>query len=119
MTRTSDNYYENGQLRDGYDYENQAWVKDGKYITCGHPESMACQCYGKLHEGEDVINHKAVETHEIPLTGTMLETLQPPAQCKCPWSMQAGCQWSKGDGVPNSKTQLSTCWNKEECSYKV
>ena len=27
----------NGRLYDGYDYEHQAWVKDGKYIACGHP----------------------------------------------------------------------------------
>lgn len=35
-----------------YDYKNQAWIKDGKYVKCGHPESMDCQCYGKEHEGE-------------------------------------------------------------------
>ena len=36
-----------------YDYDNQAWVEDGKYIRCGHPEDMDCQCYGRLHEGEE------------------------------------------------------------------
>ncbi len=36
-----------------YDYDNQAWIKDGKYVSCNHPESMKCSCYGKLHEGED------------------------------------------------------------------
>ena len=35
-----------------YDYKNQAWVVNGKYIRCGHPAEMNCQCYGKLHEGE-------------------------------------------------------------------
>jgi hypothetical protein len=35
-----------------YDYENQAWLKDGKYIRCGHSQDVDCQCYGKLHEGE-------------------------------------------------------------------
>lgn len=35
-----------------YDYDNQAWIVNGKYIRCGHPESMNCNCYGKLHEGE-------------------------------------------------------------------
>lgn len=39
-------------LTNGYDYENQAWVEKGKYIRCGHPESMKCRCYGRLHEGE-------------------------------------------------------------------
>ena len=33
-----------------YDYENQAWLKDGKYIKCGHTND--CECYGKKHEGE-------------------------------------------------------------------
>jgi hypothetical protein len=35
-----------------YDYENQAWIQDGRYIRCGHPAAMNCGCYGKLHEGE-------------------------------------------------------------------
>jgi hypothetical protein len=35
----------------GFDYENQAWVVDGRYRSCGHSES-SCGCYGKAHEGE-------------------------------------------------------------------
>lgn len=35
-----------------YDYQNQAWVINGRYTRCGHPDSMKCQCYGRLHEGE-------------------------------------------------------------------
>ena len=35
-----------------YDYENQAWTLDGKYIACEHPESMHCDCYGTRHAGE-------------------------------------------------------------------
>lgn len=35
-----------------FDYEHQAWTVAGKYIRCGHPDSMQCQCYGKLHAGE-------------------------------------------------------------------
>lgn len=35
-----------------YDYERQAFVENGRYIRCAHSESMDCQCYGKLHEGE-------------------------------------------------------------------
>ena len=38
---------------DRYDYDNQAWIVDGKYVRCAHPESMPCRCYGKLHEGEE------------------------------------------------------------------
>jgi hypothetical protein len=35
-----------------FDYENQAWVVDGVYNRCGHPETMDCRCYGKQHAGE-------------------------------------------------------------------
>lgn len=53
MTRTTDNIYDKaGVLQSGYDYINQAWVMNGKYITCGHFEVMSCGCYGKVHEGE-------------------------------------------------------------------
>jgi len=37
-----------------YDYKNQVWIVDGKYVKCGHPSSMNCKCYGKLHAGEKV-----------------------------------------------------------------
>jgi len=37
-----------------YDYTNQAWIKDGKYVACGHPETMQCECFGRLHAGESV-----------------------------------------------------------------
>jgi hypothetical protein len=46
----------------GYDYTNQAWVLDGVYVRCGHPEVgdvlpegtvwTGCTCYGLEHEGE-------------------------------------------------------------------
>jgi hypothetical protein len=49
MRMSSDEYAE-GRLVDGFDYERQAWVKNGKYVRCGHPS--ACGCYGKAHEGE-------------------------------------------------------------------
>jgi hypothetical protein len=35
-----------------YDYANQAWVENGKYVRCGHTEP--CSCYGRIHEGEPV-----------------------------------------------------------------
>jgi hypothetical protein len=37
---------------DHFDYAKQAWVVNGRYVRCGHPEAMDCQCYGRLHEGE-------------------------------------------------------------------
>jgi hypothetical protein len=41
-----------GWAEDRFDYDHQAWIVDGRYVRCGHPESMDCNCYGKLHEGE-------------------------------------------------------------------
>ncbi len=38
-----------------YDYLNQAYVIDGLYARCGHPDAMECNCYGKEHEGEKAI----------------------------------------------------------------
>ena len=33
-----------------YDYTNQAWLKDGVYLDCGHRD--ACSCFGRLHAGQ-------------------------------------------------------------------
>lgn len=38
-----------------FDYEKQVFIKDGKYLRCGHPDSMDCKCYGKEHEGETAV----------------------------------------------------------------
>ncbi len=40
------------KARQSYDYDKQVWILDGKYVRCGHPESMGCDCYGRLHAGE-------------------------------------------------------------------
>lgn len=37
----------------GYDYKNQAWVRNGRYYDCSHPEND-CGCYGRKHAGEPV-----------------------------------------------------------------
>jgi len=59
--RTSNNEYgENGRLMNGYDYDRQAWVENGRYVCCGHPETMQCRCYGRLHEGEETVNNKGM-----------------------------------------------------------
>jgi hypothetical protein len=52
MRTSKDQYDGQGTLLNGFDYEHQAWVKDGKYVRCGHPEPMDCGCYGREHEGE-------------------------------------------------------------------
>ena len=53
MSRQSNDQYKDGRLINGYDYDNQAWVRNGRYVRCGHPESMDCSCYGKVHAGEE------------------------------------------------------------------
>lgn len=51
--RNSNNFIDkDGRLISGFDYEKQAWVEDGKYVRCGHPKDMKCNCYGRIHEGE-------------------------------------------------------------------
>ena len=45
-----------------YDYDNQAWIGiDGKYMSCAHPESIHCTCYGKIHAGECSGRHSSVK----------------------------------------------------------
>ena len=39
-------------MKPSYDYKNQAWMMNGVYLRCGHPESMDCRCYGKIHAGK-------------------------------------------------------------------
>ena len=36
------------------DYTKQAWVLNGRYMDCGHPDDMDCGCWGRVHEGEEV-----------------------------------------------------------------
>jgi hypothetical protein len=55
MSRTSADEFRDGKLWNGYDYTHQAWVEDGKYVRCGHPESMQCDCYGRKHQGETCV----------------------------------------------------------------
>lgn len=51
--RLSYDEYLNNRLMNGYDYEKQAWVVDGKDVRCGHLENMDCDCYGREHVGEE------------------------------------------------------------------
>jgi hypothetical protein len=50
--RQSTNEYQDGRLMNGFDYDHQSWVVAGRYVRCGHPATMDCRCYGKVHEGE-------------------------------------------------------------------
>lgn len=38
----------------GYDYDNQAMIREWRYISCAHPLSMSCDCYGKINAGKAV-----------------------------------------------------------------
>ena len=51
---TNNNTVDDLHLDSGFcfDYKHQAWVENGRYVRCGHPESMDCRCYGKVHQGE-------------------------------------------------------------------
>jgi len=51
----SRNYYCKDKAKLSYDYDKQVWIIDGKYQRCGHPESINCDCYGRLHANEEVI----------------------------------------------------------------
>jgi hypothetical protein len=51
MSRQSNDEFRNGVLWNGFDYTRQAWVLNGVYVRCGHPESMNCGCFGKEFEG--------------------------------------------------------------------
>lgn len=52
MSRESADQYVDDRLVNGYDYINQAWVMQGKYVVCGHVEAgILCDCYGRTHEG--------------------------------------------------------------------
>lgn len=50
--RESSDEYVGGILKNGFDYDRQCWVVDYTIQRCGHPENMACRCYGRKHAGE-------------------------------------------------------------------
>lgn len=53
-----------------FDYQNQAWVKDGVYVKCGHRPTDVCGCYGRLHEGEtplaEIVFQYGIEPIDLP-----------------------------------------------------
>ena len=59
MSRQStDQYDADGFLVNGFDYVHQAWVRDGKYVRCGHPENMRCNCWGRIYEHQLAVRTK-------------------------------------------------------------
>jgi hypothetical protein len=49
----------------GFDYEHQAWYKDGKYVRCGHPDAMGCECFGRIHEGMRVSHNELIRLSKV------------------------------------------------------
>jgi hypothetical protein len=47
MSRTSVN-----TVRDGFNYDVQAWYQDGRWVACNHPLTMDCGCFSREHAGE-------------------------------------------------------------------
>ena len=43
-----------------YDYTNQAWVINGRYVPCGHVR-IDCGCWSRMYEGCKVL--EGVELH--------------------------------------------------------
>jgi len=66
-----------------YDYTNQAWVVNGHYIKCGHPDSMDCDCYGKLHAGEKCTEETYLETHPIKERPAKVFEIRGVNTCNC------------------------------------
>ena len=48
-------YYSKDKSDYSFDYENQVWIKGGRYQDCGHPKHMNCECFGRKHKGEKAI----------------------------------------------------------------
>ncbi len=61
MTRTSRDWYHEGRLIQGFDYDHQAWVQSGFYLDCNHKRELMCGCYGRKHKGEATVAKEASE----------------------------------------------------------
>ena len=58
--RYSDNEYVDSKLLNGYDYDNQAWVVDGKYVRCGHPETMGRSQIAARRKGRESMSQEYI-----------------------------------------------------------
>ena len=43
-----------GNLRNGYDYDIQCWVKAGVVLPCEHPHDMDCRCTARRYAGRTI-----------------------------------------------------------------
>ena len=44
-----------------FNYDRQAWIRDGIVQGCAHPSAMRCGCYGREHAGELISARVAAE----------------------------------------------------------
>jgi len=52
MRYSTDNYDNDGVLRDGYDYDYQYWVRNYIVQDCGHVGD--CSCEAHIYAGTDI-----------------------------------------------------------------
>ena len=63
--RTGSDQYVGNILVNGFDYSNQAWVVDGKFVPCGHVNRNGvrrCSCFGTIHAHEPCTTTEAENT---------------------------------------------------------
>jgi len=54
-----------GNLRNGYDYDIQCWVREGLVLPCGHRLSMDCRCAGRKYAGRTIAYARKKESEKI------------------------------------------------------
>lgn len=90
LSRASvDQYDSTGLLIHGYDYINQAWIVNGKYVRCGHSPSVECNCYGRIHAGQPskcrpATQHAAANGHHNDCGDKILPDCTPLCAWYCP-----------------------------------
>ena len=66
MSRLSGDEIKDGVVFNGFDYELQVWVEDGKVLRCGHKfdidSVMGWCCNGARYEGQEIAK---IEGHGV------------------------------------------------------
>ena len=52
LTGRSSSPAQDAETITGFDYTNQAWVQNGRYLRCAHGPDLACGCFGKINQGK-------------------------------------------------------------------
>lgn len=97
MSRQSTDHYSEGRLMHGFDYVNQAWVMNGRYIECGHPETMACDCYGREHKGEPTPTGRLDGSEPAPIHRPLHEPMEPGTFSHDPEATATECDLEPAD----------------------